>query len=208
MRIGRIFFLVGFPFRWFFGFIKNRRDEILAVATVSLAILAAFQFWALWETDSTMKKSNRAFVYFKTITYRPYPTKEPTAFGIEMTVINPGNVPTRELRLYFACKTVPVEDNREPVSLVDWKSLKPDSLKLLGPGQVVDLQACPNIGVENDSGTKAGNLKTFIFAMARYQDGFNSMPRVTQLVQRLYFDATGGRSFDFVANCADDDCPK
>jgi hypothetical protein len=186
-------------------------DVILAFATVVIAVFAYMQWCALEKTDATARLRDRAFLYFFTPTFEPYPSKEnPTEYVIKIFAQNSGNMPAQHVDIQYACIDSPTQIFTAPVQQAKWEGM--NTPKTLGPKQDFGFQLFKVTinRTEFENMVRSGVMGKFILAEAKYFDGFSTKQRVTKMGVRLNVDTSGAHSFFFTTNhnCTDDYCPK
>ena len=183
----------------------------LVVVAVITAVVLLGQLCILYKTDQTSRATNRAFVYFETVSFTPYPFKgTPALVAIETIIINSGNTPAYRVAIKFDCPDkTGVGSNADPFDSAKLES-KYDPPTFLGPKQRVPLLVCelkPEFGVD----TVKGDNAWYVVAEVKYADAFDpTETRITQMTRNIRVDQFGGGSFGYVGkhNCADRDCPK
>jgi hypothetical protein len=194
--------------------LNNHAMLITAIATALLVIVTGLLVWIgclqkqiLDRTDETSRLRDRAFVYFLTPTFRPYPPNNPTVWAIEINMANAGNMPARGVSIKYKC-IVSKNVINDPFSSENL--LETQIGNVIGPKQPVSFLAHqgPFLEVKDIVNQK---LVVYVVARVEYKDGFDfGKVRVTEMSRRLYVDASGGYSFQLIGphNCSDQDCSK
>lgn len=199
----------------------NETDTNLWImrATIVLAIVAFFQLITMFfqykimdKTDETSRLRDRAFVYFSTPTFTPYPSKEsPKEYIFKIIARNTGNMPAKNIDIRYAAIYNKTKTDIAPIKQAEW--VKVNTPKALGPKEDFLFQLFKAKEIYPDEfGEMKKNNSTFKFILAKitYFDGFSNEQRVTKMGVRLNVDGSGATSFTYTENhnCTDNDCQK
>ena len=185
-------------------------NRVLAVTTVIIAFIAFFQLCAIEKTDQTSRLRDRAYVYFFTPSFIPYPSEDnPTEWIFKIVIHNSGNMPAQSLNIRYAVIDSPTPTDIAPIAQAKW--IQANTPKTFGPKQDFLFQLFDAKIIMIDEFRKmkkSGSMGKFILVEATYFDGFSPEQRVTKMSARLNIDTTGAHSFSFTHNynCTDNDC--
>lgn len=189
----------------------NRLPEwIIIFLTCALCVIAFFQWRVLCQTDETSRLRDRAYVYFFTPSFTPYPSEDsPTEWIFKIVIHNSGNMPAQSLNIRYAVIVSPILTDIAPIMQAKWTQA--NTPKTFGPKQDFIFQLFDAKTITMDEFRKmkkSGSIGKFILAEATYFDGFSLEHRVTKMGVRLNVDTTGAYSFSFTRNhnCTDDAC--
>jgi hypothetical protein len=192
------------------------------ILTFVAAAGAATATGLLWQStkdlvtgaDAAAERQLRAYVYLA-IDARAYPPPPdtPNRYAVSLSVTNGGKTWARNLAIRNAVVSRQLGVQRDPWNTVKWNEMASQPL-VLGPSQTLHLQY-DEIKFPDLSAIEKGNKRFDYVVWVQYEDVISSpsVPRQTQLYQRLHADTEGpiGHiSFAYLPthNCADGDCPK
>ena len=173
-------------------------------------IMSYFQLDVAEKSDETSRLRDRAYVYFSTPSFTPYPSKDnPTEWIFKVAFHNSGNMPAQSLNIRYTVIDSPTPTDIAPITQAKWTQA--NTPKTFGPKQDFLFQLFDVKIITIDEFRKmkkSGSMGKFILAEATYFDGFSKEQRVTKMGVRLNIDTIGAHSFSFTHNynCTDDDC--
>lgn len=178
----------------------------MAAFTFVLIVVGLLQWCTLEKTDETSRFRDRAFINFFDPEVRYFPNYAPPRMTINITAQNTGNVPARNVSIYYDCLIAdkPIAD---PFKNAKFRNVPIP--KFVGPKQAVGFVALDVPSDDFRNRMLKEGVHVYIVVKIDYFDGFDFInKRTTQMSRQFHVDSAKLHSFSFAGshNCIDKDC--